>query len=134
VLVPVFLGDHPHHDVSAGLFLKSDKRHDCCSAHSLAEVYATITRLPGRHRISGEQAMLFLQEIRERLTVISLTDREYFEAIEAASSRGVVGGAIYDALIARCALKGTADSLYTWNTGDFIRMGDEVARRVKTPA
>ncbi len=38
----------------------------CRGAHSLAEVYSTLTRMPGKHRISGEQAMLFIGSIRER--------------------------------------------------------------------
>lgn len=44
-----------------------------CGAHSLAEVYSTLTRMPGKHRISGEQAMLFIGSIRERLSSIALS-------------------------------------------------------------
>ena len=60
VLVPVFYGDHVHHGASLELFIQFDKATGCCGAHSLAEVYSTLTRMPGKHRISGEQAMLFL--------------------------------------------------------------------------
>jgi predicted nucleic acid-binding protein len=59
VLVPVFLEDHEHHERSRRAFLDAERRSDCCAAHSLAEVYATMTRLPGRHRLSGEQVLLF---------------------------------------------------------------------------
>jgi hypothetical protein len=41
-------------------------------AHSLAEVYSTLTRMPGKHRISAEQATLFIGSIRERLSIIAL--------------------------------------------------------------
>lgn len=75
-----------------------------------------MTRLPGRHRLSGEQVLLFLENIRERLTVITLTGDEYYATIEDAAEAGVIGGTIYDALIARCALKAKADTLYSWNT------------------
>src|SRR5579883_3337568 len=60
VLVPVFYGDHVHHKASLALFIRFDKTTGCCAAHSLAEVYSTLTRMPGKHRISGEQAMLFV--------------------------------------------------------------------------
>ena len=67
VLVPVFYGDHVHHQASLELFIQFDKSIGSCGAHSLAEVYSTLTRMPGKHRISGEQAMLFIGSIRERL-------------------------------------------------------------------
>jgi predicted nucleic acid-binding protein len=56
VLVPVFYGDHVHHQASLARFVQSDKSTGCCGARSLAEVYSTLTRMPGKHRISGEQA------------------------------------------------------------------------------
>ncbi len=62
VLIPAFLEDHEHHEASLEAFLKADKKQGFCGAHSLAEVYSTLTRLPGRHRLSGEQVLLFLGE------------------------------------------------------------------------
>ena len=46
VLVPVFYGDHVHHEASLAIFLQFDKSSGCCGAHSLAEVYSTLTRMP----------------------------------------------------------------------------------------
>jgi predicted nucleic acid-binding protein len=65
VLVPVFYGDYVHHEASLALFIQFDKSTGCCGAHSLAEVYSTLTRMPGRHRISGEQAMPFIGSLGE---------------------------------------------------------------------
>jgi hypothetical protein len=45
-----------------------------------------------------------LENIRERLTLIALNGDEYHTTIKEAAEAGVVGGTIYDALIARCAL------------------------------
>ena len=133
VLVPVFLEDHEHHERSLKVFLGADKDRDCCAAHSLAEVYSTLTRLPGRHRLSGEQVLLFLENIRERVALIALTGEEYYRAIKDASEGGVIGGMIYDALLARCALKARADAIYTWNTRHFEQLGPEIAKRLRTP-
>src|ERR1700722_8274319 len=102
---PVFYGDHVHHRASMELFIQFDKRTGCCGAHSLAEVYSTLTRMPGKHRISSEQAILFTGNIRERLSIIALNGDEYVRALEESAARGIIGGGIYDAMLAHCALK-----------------------------
>ena len=66
------------------------------------------------------------------MTIISLSEDEYFSAIRLVSDT-IVGGAAYDALIARCAIKAQAEVLLTWNTRDFTRFGPDIARIVKTP-
>ncbi|MGH9494808.1 MAG: PIN domain-containing protein [Candidatus Sulfotelmatobacter sp.] len=104
-----------------------------CAAHNLAEVYVTLTRYPGRERLSAEQALLSLEKVEERLTIISLDAKEYSAAIRRSAALGIIGGALYDGLIAACALKADADAIYTWNIGDFMRLGDKVARKVRTP-
>ncbi len=133
VLVAAFHGDHEHHESSLHAFLKYPKREAAASVHSLAEVFSTLTALPGKHRVGPDQAMLFLQTMRERLTLVALSEVEYYEAIDAASARAIAGGAVYDALLAHCALKIKAQTLYTWNVRDFQRLGPEIASHVRTP-
>ena len=132
-LIPAFLEDHEHHEASFKALRKCDKANASCAAHSLAEMYATLTRLPGKHRMSGDQAMLFLEEVRERLTPVSLDSEECFAALRAAAARGVVGGTVYDLLVAHCALKARASTIYTWNLRHFQQLGPEIARLLKTP-
>jgi hypothetical protein len=48
--------------------------------------------MPGKWRVSGDQAMLFLATIWERLTIVALDAHEYFQAIEDASALGITGG------------------------------------------
>ena len=99
VLVPVFYGDHVHHQASLRLFIQFDKSTGCCGAHSLAEVFSTLTRMPGKHRISGEQAMLFIGSICERLSLVALDGDEYAKALQASAALGIVGGGTYDAIL-----------------------------------
>ena len=132
-LVPVFYGDHVHHQASLRRFIAFDSATACCGAHSLAEVYSTLTRMPGKHRISGEQAMLFVDSIRERFSLVVLDGEEYFQALRTAASLGMVGGAAYDALLAHCALKAEADTIYSWNLRHYAQCGPEVTRRLQTP-
>ncbi len=133
VLIATFYADHEHHEPSKNLFLRFDKIEACCAAHSLAEVYSTLTGMPGTRRVTGDEALLFLGNIRERLTIVVLNSNEYFRAVEACSANGIAGGAVYDALLGHCALKAEAESLYTWNLKDFKRLGPEISGRVKTP-
>lgn len=133
VLVPVFLDEHIHHEPSLKAYLETDRASAGCAAHTLGEIYATLTRLPGAHRIAPENALLMLQGIRERLTIVALEPQEYFSALTEAAAHGIAGGTTYDALIARCALKAKALLIYTWNVEHFRRLGPEIARRVRTP-
>jgi predicted nucleic acid-binding protein len=133
VLLPCFLEDHEHHEASLSAFLKTDKEQGSCGAHSLAEFYATATRLPGKHRLSGEQVMLFLEDVRERLAILTLTANEYYDALVEAAAIGVVGGTIYDALLARCAVKAEADYIYTWNVKHFRQFSPDIVNRLRTP-
>jgi predicted nucleic acid-binding protein len=133
VLVPVFYGTHVHHQASLKLFIQFDKSTGCCGAHSLAEVYSTLTRMPGKHRISGEQAMLFVSTLRDRLSIIALSGDEYADALQTSSALGIVGGGIYDAILAHCALKAQAKTIYSWNGRHYAQCGPEVTRRLRTP-
>jgi predicted nucleic acid-binding protein len=131
VLVAVFYGDHIHRRASLKRFIQFDRATACCGAHSLAEVFSTLTRMPGKHRISGEQAMLFIGSIRERLSVIALSADEYADAIEVSAGLGIVGGGIYDAMLAHCAIKAKAEVIYSWNGRHYAQCGAEVTRRLQ---
>jgi predicted nucleic acid-binding protein len=133
VLVPVFYGDHSHHKASLELFIRFDKSNGCCGAHSLAEVYSTLTRMPGKHRVSGEQAMLFIGSIRERLSIIALDGDEYADALAASAALGIVGGGIYDAMLAHYAIKAKAKTIFTWNGRHYAQCGPEITRRLQAP-
>lgn len=132
VLIPVFYADHPHHALSTKIYLSSIKEDSFCALRTLGEVYAVLTGLPLRPRITGKEGMDIIRQICDRLTLVSLTHSEYVAAIEAVSAT-IVGGAVYDALIAHCAAKAGAEILLTWNMRDFTRFGPDIARLVKTP-
>jgi predicted nucleic acid-binding protein len=81
VLVPVFYADHPQHASSTKLFLAAGKD-DFCALRTLGEVYATLTGLPLRPRITGPEGTRIVRQIRERLTLITLSEQEYVSALE----------------------------------------------------
>lgn len=84
VLVPTFYADHPHHERSAEVFLGANKE-DFCALRTLGEVYTTLTGLPVRPRITGAEGVTILKQIRERLTIVTLSEQEYISTLEAAS-------------------------------------------------
>lgn len=87
VLVAAFRSEHVHHAPSLKRFAVAEKEHSACGMHSPAEVYSVMTSMPGRPKIPPEQALLFVEEIRKRLTLVSLSGEEYFAAIQNAASR-----------------------------------------------
>ncbi len=133
VLVAAFLGDHPHHAASAKAFAGASKKKSSCGAHTLAELYSTLTSLPLKPMIAPEQAMLFLQDVRSRLSLIVLDAVEYFATIERTAEKRILGGRIYDALLLQCALKAKADTIYTWNLKHFQQLAPDIAGKIKTP-
>lgn len=132
MLIPVFYADHQHHAASTKVFLGAGKE-DFCALRTLGEVYATLTGLPVRPRITGQEGIAIVKQIRERLSIVSLSEQEYISTLEEAAPT-VVGNTAYDALIARCAVKVAAVVLLTWNVRHFTRLGSDIARLVKTPA
>ena len=133
VLVATFYGEHEHHDLSLALFISLNKKSGCTAAHCLAEVYAVLTGMPGKDRVTPDEALLFLADVRARLAVISLAESDYVDVLASAAKNGLVGGGIYDALLAKCALNARSAVLYTWNVKHFTRLDPKVATLVRRP-
>ena len=134
VLLAIYYGDHPRHEMSLEAFLSFDKKQAACAAHSAAELYATMTRLPVRPRIGSDQALLFIESLQKRLTLISLDSAEYLDMLSEISAKQLIGGIVYDALVAACARKAKASVLYTWNLRDFERLKFDNGPDIRTPA
>jgi predicted nucleic acid-binding protein len=133
VLVATFYGEHEHHERSFALFAQQKKSIACTAAHCLAEVYAVVTAMPGKDRASPDEALLFLHDVRERLAMFTLDEGEYFKVLENTASAGITGGTAYDAIIAHCALKAEAQTIYTWNVRHFVRLGENIAVLIRQP-
>lgn len=97
------------------------------AAHSLAEVYAVLTRMPGPGRLRGNDAIALIEANWSATPTVHLTARETWDAVRAAERLGVTGGQTYDALIARCALKAGASTILTWNVRHFAPFVREIA-------
>jgi predicted nucleic acid-binding protein len=89
--------------------------------------------LPVGPAIPPEQVTLFIQEIRDRCTLITLDEDEYFRTIQATAEQGFVSGRVYDALLLRCAVKSKAKTIYTWNLKHFHALAPTLAARICAP-
>ncbi len=96
------------------------------AAHSLAEIYAVLTRLPSPHRLRAADAFSLIESNWGQTSVVHLTGRETWRVVTEAERRGLIGGQTYDVLIAMAALKGGASTLVTWNLRNFLPFRDEL--------
>ena len=132
VLVAAFLQNHPHHHAARPVLEKVVAKQDqgFVAAHSLAEAYAVLTRLPGPSQVAPATAwQLISQNIVKNFTSISLTSKEYADTLERAAAEGVEGGRTYDALLLTAAAKSGADRIYTTNVRHFQSLADEKLRK-----
>jgi len=133
VLIASFWGGHVHHQASVARLGAASKKQSACGIHSLAEVYAVMTALPVKPLIPPEQALLFVEEVRNRLTLVSLTSEEYFATIQRTAARGFSSGRVYDALLLACAAKVGARTIYTWNLKHYHALAPETTAQIRTP-
>lgn len=102
------------------------------AAHSLAETYSVLTRLPAPHRLRANDALAAVEANWSAAPVVHLTGSETWAALTEAVRLGAVGGQTYDTLIARTALKARAETILTWNVRDFAPFSTRI--RIDAPA
>ncbi len=122
VLVAACVESHPHHiqafPVLKRVAAKKDKGY--MSTHSIAEVFAVLTRLPITPRIHpAEAARIVLHNLLTHFETVAIDERDYREALMLVTNGGWSGAKIYDALLLRCAAKSNVGRIYTFNLTDF---------------
>lgn len=102
------------------------------SAHSLAEAFSVLTRLPEPHRLRPSDALEVIEANWGQTGLVALTGPDYRATLRRCRDLGIGGGAVYDALIAACARKARVATLVTWDLEGFERfLEDDPA--VRTP-
>jgi predicted nucleic acid-binding protein len=133
VLIAAQDAEHPHFLPSFPLLAEATPETTACGAHTLAETYSVLSRLPGTKQKRPEFASLLVDQMVARMTVVPLTVNEYATAIHNAAKSQHVGGKIFDALLLACARKANAEIIYTWNIKDFRAIAPDLADRIITP-
>ena len=132
VLVAAMVEDEACHESCAEALDHADDGY--ASSHSLAECYATLTggRL-GLHLSPADAARLVRRNVRDRLSLVSVSAVAYMNLVEAAGPVGARGGAIYDLLLLVCARKVKAQKIYTLNRRHFAALAPDLEARITTP-
>ena len=105
------------------------------SAHSLAEIYAVLTRTPFTPAIYPSEAPQILEaSILPHMEIVALSAAEYKDLVRQCAAEGHIGGRVYDVVHVRCARKAKCDRLYTFNVKHFRALApDDFRDRVCAP-
>lgn len=121
------------HAGSSELVRKCRPDNSSCAAHTLAEVYASLTGMRPPNRFRPEQAMVVVDGFRAKFRCVELTADEVLNTARGIAGLGLMGGIIYDALLLTCARKVNADRIYTWNVRHFQMVAPDLAGRIAEP-
>jgi predicted nucleic acid-binding protein len=128
------------HEAHARAFVALDrvqrgKDEGVVSAHTLAEMYAILTRAPAPLRHSPAQALLSIEEnVLKHFEVLALNATDYAALIREVAMSGVQGGAVYDAILLKAAAKAQVDRVYTLNLKHFLAIATgSLARALAVP-
>jgi len=136
VLVAALVEEHPMHGRALSWLIRIKERADIgiVAAHTIAELYAVLTRLPFQPRISPSLAQhLIQQDVLVNCQVVVLSQQDYEAVVTHLAQVGIVGGAVYDALILYAAAKADVDRIVTLNKNDFCRIYPDLADKVSVP-
>ena len=106
VLVAASSRSHPHYVQAFPALLRvaSGRDKGFISTHSIAEVYAALTRLPVVPRIHpAEAARIVADNLLSTFEAVPVNKKDYLEALATVKDGGWSGAKIYDALLLCCA-------------------------------
>ena len=107
----------------------------CVAAHTLAEAYATLTRLPRNLRLSPQETFALIQEsVIDAFDIVGLDNEDYVSILRRLSSAGLSGGITYDALLIQAGVKANVDHIFTLNARHFQLVYPEFADRIHDAA
>lgn len=137
VLISAVLKQHVFHERSFAILesVLLQKNEGVISSHTLAEMYAVLTKLPSPSRHTPEQALLSIEEnVLKHFVTIGLTGADYKATLREAVGSGIQGGTIYDALLLKCAIRADVDRIYTLNLKHFQSIAaSDIARKLSEP-
>ena len=133
VFVAAMLKGHPSHAAALSWLRKIQQGTDVgvVAAHSLAESYAVLTRMPQHPRISPAMAVQLIKtDVLATCEVIALSASEYATLLDHLAKVQVAGGAVYDAVLLYAAQKANVEQIVTLNEAHFVRVYPALADKV----
>lgn len=134
VLIAASDTKHHHHTRSRECVLMTRAEAGYCAAHTLAELYATLTGIREPRMRVVEDVLDVVQQAANAFNPVALTVDDYLWVVRHVASVGARSGQVYDGLILKCAEKCGADVVYSWNTRQFMRVAwPAIAPMIRTP-
>jgi predicted nucleic acid-binding protein len=137
VLVASVLQEHESHSRAFAILdrIQSGRDEGFVSGHSLAEMYAVLTKLPPPMRHSPEQALLSIEEnVVKHFKTTWLTGSDYAALLREAALGGIQGGTVYDAVLLKCSEKAKAEEIITLNLKHFQNVAPKrMASQISAP-
>lgn len=125
---------HLHHGPSLDLVATAEPGTAFVAAHSLAELYATLSATPPPRVRRLAHVLEAVEQAARMFTPVTLGTDDYLDVIRRVSEAGARSGQVYDALILRCAERAKVDVVYTWNFAHFERVAwAGMAGKIRTP-
>lgn len=104
------------------------------AAHTLAETYSALTRMPIRPRIRPIAVTEMLEaNVLPFAAMTSLMPDDYIAVLKRLAADGVLGGIVYDALGVKAAQIAHADRLLTFNLKHFRQLWPEGYDKIISP-
>ena len=136
VFVSAFLQSHESHNASLRWLAaaKSGAVSLVVAAHTLAEVYSTLTRMPPRYALAPRHAWKLLEtDVLPNATLRTLPAAKYRAVLKRLAKDEFKGGIVYDALIVEVARIQKVDLLLTLNLSHFERVWPDSGGRIVSP-
>ena len=128
VLVAALHANHPIHAVATGWMISAMRKHELVvGSHSVLECYAVLTRLPGKWRISSEEALQLLREtVAANMTIADTPLKTAWDFLDSISVKNVTGGQAYDAWVIHALNSAKADRIATFNPAHFTSIAGKL--------
>jgi predicted nucleic acid-binding protein len=134
VLVAASDTAHQHHANSLVIVTTARPDRAFCAAHTLAELYATLTATPPPRMRRTSDVLANVEHAGEMFTPIPLDVDDYRWVLRHAGATGVRSGQVHDALILRAAERAGVETVYTWNLPHFRRVAwPTIIGRIREP-
>jgi predicted nucleic acid-binding protein len=134
VLVSALLKSHMHHVAAARWLVaaKSSAVDMFVSAHTLAELYSVLTRMPGK--LSAQTAWRLIETgVIKYAAIRTLTGPRYARLVKRLAYSNIVGGLVFDAVIAEVARFARVDAIVTLNVSHFRHLASGTGIDVISP-
>ena len=125
ILVAGLVEAHPHHERARPWLARwaAGEIDVAISTTIIAEAYAVLTTLPVRPQPKPAEACGMIESLLRRdVAVVSISAGDYMAVVRFLVAKSLSGRIVYDALIARAAVKAKVDRLITLNLRHLRRV------------